>query len=84
MLYPLNESGTRDRVRQCTAFGYDEGALVGWGQLRSTGRQGSAIADDLIEFCAAPEWQDNLLRYAKEYAVQVESDYKKFCANVAA
>jgi uncharacterized protein (DUF2252 family) len=58
--------------------------VVGWGQLRSTGRQGSAIADDLIEFCAAPEWQDNLLRYAKEYAIQVESDYKKFCVSVAA
>jgi len=58
--------------------------VVGWDQLRSTGRQGSAIADDLIEFCAAPEWQDNLLRYAQEYAVQVESDYRKFCVSVAA
>jgi uncharacterized protein (DUF2252 family) len=57
--------------------------IVGWGQLRSTGRQGSAIADDLIEFCTAPEWQDNLLRYAKEYADQVKTDYKKFCASLA-
>jgi uncharacterized protein (DUF2252 family) len=56
--------------------------VVSWGQLRSTGRQGSAIADDLIEFCAAPEWRDNLLRYAKEYADQVETDYKKFCFSV--
>jgi uncharacterized protein (DUF2252 family) len=56
--------------------------VVGWGQLRSTGRQGSAIADDLIAFCAAPEWQDNLLRYSKEYADQVESDYNNFCFSV--
>jgi uncharacterized protein (DUF2252 family) len=57
--------------------------VVAWSQLRSTGRQGSAIADDLIGFAGAPEWQDGLLRYAKLYADQVETDYKEFCLRVA-
>ena len=57
--------------------------VVAWGQLRSTGRQGSAIADDLIGFAGAPEWQDSLLRYAKSYADRVETNYKEFCFRAA-
>lgn len=57
--------------------------VVAWDQLRSTGRQGSAIADDLIGFALAPQWQDNLLSYARMYADQVETDYKEFCLHVA-
>jgi len=57
--------------------------VVAWGQLRSTGRQGSAIADDLIGFAGTTDWQDDLLRYAKAYADQVETQYKEFCLRLA-
>jgi uncharacterized protein (DUF2252 family) len=58
------------------------GQVIAWDQLRSTGRQGSAIADDLISFASARGWQEELLRYSVTYADQVASDYQEFCSNV--
>ena len=53
--------------------------IAAWGQLLSGGRQGSAIADDLITFAQAIEWHQPLLKYAHDYALQVEADYQAFC-----
>ncbi|MCY7272394.1 MAG: DUF2252 domain-containing protein [Phormidesmis sp. CAN_BIN44] len=53
--------------------------VTAWGQLRSGGRQGSAIADDLIAFAEdAENWHPLLLEYAQSYAVQVETDFTLF------
>ena len=53
--------------------------VTAWGQLRSGGRQGSAIADDLIVFAkAAPDWHPGLLDYSRDYARQVEADFIEF------
>jgi uncharacterized protein (DUF2252 family) len=54
--------------------------VASWGHLCSSGRQGSAIADDLIGFAAAAAWPDQVSDYAEQYADQVESDYREFCA----
>jgi uncharacterized protein (DUF2252 family) len=54
-------------------------AITAWGQLRSSGRQGSAIADDLIALAHEQAWQQDLLQYAQAYAAQVEADYQEFC-----
>ncbi len=48
------------------------------GQLRSSGRQNSSIADELIAFGANGERWPAILRYAKQYAVQVQSDYEAY------
>lgn len=57
--------------------------VTAWGQMRSTGRQKSAIADDLIDFAAtASDWHTPVLDYARTYAVQVERDYAEFKAQV--
>lgn len=57
--------------------------VTAWGQMRSTGRQKSAIADDLIAFAeTASVWHDSVLDYARSYAVQVERDYAEFKAQV--
>ncbi|MBO9702799.1 MAG: DUF2252 family protein [Sporocytophaga sp.] len=53
--------------------------ITAWAQLRSGGRQGSAIADDLIEFGVDRSWEKTLLGYVIEYSKQVKSDYKEFC-----
>ncbi len=58
------------------------GELVAWGQLRSGGRQGSAIADELIAFAEKSHWQEPLLTYAQDYSQRVEADYREFCAEV--
>lgn len=52
--------------------------LVAWGQLRSGGRQGSAIADQLIAFAKTTEWRQPLLDYARAYSAQVAKDYATF------
>jgi uncharacterized protein (DUF2252 family) len=49
-----------------------------WAQLRSGGRQGSAVADDLIAFAEASGWQRSLVDYGRLYAAQVERDFKVF------
>ncbi|MBW4472984.1 MAG: DUF2252 domain-containing protein [Stenomitos rutilans HA7619-LM2] len=53
--------------------------VTAWGQLLSGGRQGSAIADDLITFAQTAVWHQPLLEYARTYAIQVDADYQTFC-----
>lgn len=52
--------------------------LTASGHLRSAGRQGSAIADELIAFGADKDWQQALLDYSRAYALQVNRDYEAF------
>lgn len=54
------------------------GQLLAWAQLRSAGRQGSAIADELIDFANAPKWQARLLRNARDCAAQARADAALF------
>ncbi|MEH1789833.1 DUF2252 domain-containing protein [Nostoc sp.] len=55
------------------------GKVTAWDQLRSSGRQGSAIADDLIKFAHLSNWRNHILEYAISYSKQVELDYQEFC-----
>jgi uncharacterized protein (DUF2252 family) len=52
--------------------------VTAWAQLRSSGRQGSAVADDLIAFAEASGWPRSLVDYGRLYAAQVERDFKVF------
>ncbi|XHX77322.1 MAG: DUF2252 domain-containing protein [Stenomitos frigidus ULC029] len=54
-------------------------SIAAWGHLLSSGRQGSAIADDLITFAQSMDWHQTVLTYAHDYAIQVEADYQAFC-----
>jgi uncharacterized protein (DUF2252 family) len=57
------------------------GRIVAWGQLRSSGRQGSAIADELIAFgTARKSWHDELVGAARRCAKLVRKDWASFCA----
>ena len=56
------------------------GHLTAWAQLRSSGRDGSAITDDLVTFGRAADWQKPLIGYCQSYATQVDRDYKQFVA----
>jgi hypothetical protein len=56
------------------------GRLTAWAQLRSSGRDGSATADDLIEFAEASGWKRRILEYGRQYATEVRRDYKEFVA----
>ena len=53
--------------------------IVASGHLRSAGRQGSSIADELIDFAKQPQWQQDLLTFCREYPNKVHQDYFAFC-----
>ncbi len=55
------------------------GQVVAWSHLRSSGRQGSAIADQLIDFASKSKWKSEVIEYAKAYSQQVDQDWKEFC-----
>jgi uncharacterized protein (DUF2252 family) len=67
------------KLKRFTTVVQTMGEVTAWGQIRSSGRQGSAITDDLIAFAQqSPTWQPDLLDYARHYAQQVRSDYQAF------
>jgi len=71
---------TPKRLRQLLE---DMGRMVAWAQLRSSGRQGSATADELIAFGAARgDWQGGLLHAAQVSARQAVADWKVFAKAV--
>jgi uncharacterized protein (DUF2252 family) len=51
------------------------GAAVAWGHLRAGGREGSAIADEQIEFGAKSRWQRRIAQIAEHCADQVRRDW---------
>jgi len=55
------------------------GNVVAWAHLRSSGRQGSAIADQLIAFASQSAWKTEVMEYAKTYSQQVSQDWQEFC-----
>ncbi|MDF7817712.1 DUF2252 family protein [Runella sp. MFBS21] len=55
------------------------GTITASGQLRSAGRQGSSIADELIDFAHDTQWQRDLLAYCRDYPTKVHQDYFQFC-----
>jgi uncharacterized protein (DUF2252 family) len=59
------------------------GRLVAWAQLRSSGREGSAPADELIDFGrrgrGEGKWRDQLVALSGAAAGQAREDWKLFC-----
>lgn len=54
------------------------GRVTAWAQLRSGGRQGSAIADQWIDFARKGGWIKRIHRYSRAYLDVVERDWRAF------
>jgi len=54
------------------------GRCLAWAQLRSSGRDGSAIADELIDYGARRGWRRKLLQLALHMADVVETDWATY------
>ncbi|MBI3569227.1 MAG: DUF2252 family protein [Gemmatimonadetes bacterium] len=52
--------------------------LTAWGQLRASGRGGSATADELIAFAAAGAWKRAVLDMAKRVAATTMTEWATF------
>ncbi|CAN5120904.1 DUF2252 domain-containing protein [soil metagenome] len=61
------------------------GALVAWAHLRPGGREGSACADEWIEYGSqAASWRGEMLDYARSYRQQVVADWRESSPSLAA
>jgi uncharacterized protein (DUF2252 family) len=74
----INFKVIKDRYRDIYQVIYDMAKLTASAQLRSSGHQAAAVADDLISFAQNDQWQDVLLKYSKDYAKKVKNDYLAF------
>jgi hypothetical protein len=54
--------------------------LTASAQLRSSGRQGAAVADELIAFGRDGSWIPSIINYAGQYAHQEKADYDNYLA----
>lgn len=83
-LQPSEDRVTLDRARhsmqELQGVMREMGNLVAWAHLRSAGRQGSAIADELIDFAQHKRWKKPLLGAARDCAVQVYKDWQTYSA----
>jgi uncharacterized protein (DUF2252 family) len=52
--------------------------ILAWGELRSAGRQGSALGDELITFGNETTMIAEIISYAQLYAHKVRGEYKLF------
>src|SRR5262249_33916119 len=52
------------------------GEITAWDHVRSSGREGSAIADDLIAFAKDRRWRLAVLALAREQAARAVADYR--------
>lgn len=68
----------RDRFKDIECVIQDMGLLTASAQLRSAGRQGAALPDELIAFGKDHHWQQGILDYAAGYAEQVKKDYQAY------
>jgi uncharacterized protein (DUF2252 family) len=73
----------KDRYRDIYKVIDDMATLTASAQLRSGGRQGSAIADELITYGQNTQWQETIINYAMQYAGKVNADYKEFLREVS-
>jgi len=70
----------KDRYKDIECVVDDMALLTASAQLRSAGRQGAALPDELIAFGSDHHWQKGVLAYAAAYAEQVKKDYKEYFA----
>ncbi|HTR30616.1 MAG TPA: DUF2252 family protein [Puia sp.] len=74
----------RDRYKDIACVVGDMAFLAASAVLRSAGRQGAALPDELIAFGADTHWQQGLTDYASAYAAQVKKDYNAYFSDYKA
>ncbi|RXK85764.1 DUF2252 domain-containing protein [Filimonas effusa] len=74
----FNFKFVKDRYRDMYQVIDDMAMLTASAQLRSSGRQGSAIADELIELGNSDHWQEPLLNYCMKECTVMADRYMAF------
>lgn len=80
---------TEDKINfELLKYRYDEidkvindmAVLTASAQLRSGGRQGSAIIDELIAYGESDHWRAEMIKHALQYTAKIKKDYREFMA----
>lgn len=79
-LVPREDRVRLARIKALVPVLQTEASVMAWAQLRSGGRQGSAIADELIDFSKQSGWRKALLELAKHQAELIYKQFKEFKA----
>lgn len=58
------------------------GRVTAWAALRASGRQGSAIADELIAFASVRGWKSEVVAMARRVAARTITEWRIFRADV--
>ncbi len=74
----INFKLIKERYRDIYQVIDDMAMLTASAQLRSSGRQGASVADELIAFGQNNQWQESIIEYAQSYAHHVAQDHKKY------
>jgi len=74
-IYLANWGGKPKRLEQLF---HAVGEIVAWGQLRSSGRDGSATANQLIAFARGAKWRAELVHVVEEVGERLLADWKSF------
>ena len=68
----------KDRYKDITEVINDMALLTASAQMRSSGRQGAASIDHLIEFGQNDQWKEAIIEYGRAYAGKVREDFRQF------
>lgn len=72
--------GWNKKLRRLEGVMKAMGEIVAWGQLRSSGRDGSASADELIAFGCRDAWRKDVLEAAVQCGEEVKADWRLYAA----
>jgi uncharacterized protein (DUF2252 family) len=74
----LDLTASQGKVRRLRTGVETMARVTAWGQIRASGRQGAAVADDLITFGHDTRWHRQVLKYAEAYSRHIERDWQAF------
>ncbi len=77
----INFNLIKERYRDIYQVIDDMAILTASSQLRSSGRQGASVADELIAYGENMQWQEVVLKYAVKYAQTLQQNYKQYVSD---
>ena len=81
----LSLANAKGKISRLSPVVAQMGEIVAWAQLRASGRNGAAVADELTAFAGlADVWRMPLMAYVQAYAGQVSADWQAFCKDKTA
>src|SRR6266487_602538 len=79
----INFKLIKERNREISEVINDMAVLTASAQLRSAGRKGAALPDELIEFGNSDQWQKEIVEFSSEYCWKMKTYHHEFLKQVS-